>query len=62
MVTAVKPKQGTKQFSTDNNGHLETYTFPEMYMFYLQEVSKQEYPDFERWLVDMLRSGIFKRL
>lgn len=62
MVTAVKPKQVTKQFSTDNNGYLETYTLPEMYTFYLQEVSKQEYPDFECWLVDMLRSGIFKRL
>lgn len=62
MVTAIKPKHGEKQFETYNNGHLEMYTFPEMYTFYLQEASKQEYPDFECWLVDMLRSGIFKRL
>ena len=62
MVTAIKPKRDEKQFKTYNNGYLKTYTFPEMYTFYLQEVSKQEYPDFECWLVDMLRSGIFKRL
>lgn len=62
MVTAVKPKQGTKQFETYNNGYLEMYTFPEMYTLYLQEISKQEYPDFEGWIVEMLRSGIFKRL
>lgn len=62
MVTAIKPKHGEKQFETSNNGYLETYTFPEMYTLYLQEASKQEYPDFECWLVDMLRSGIFKRL
>lgn len=35
------------------------YSLPAMRCLYLLVVDKKEYPDFDCWLTDMLRSGVF---
>lgn len=40
----------------------ETFTESEMADLYEQEVNKEEYPDFECWMIDMLKSGVFEEV
>lgn len=39
-----------------------TFTYHELKTLYGYIVDKIEYPDFEIWFTDMLRSGVFERL
>lgn len=38
------------------------YTEEELFQLYENMVDKTEYPDFDGWKWDMLRSGVFERL
>ena len=38
------------------------YTLEKMQGLYIVKVDKSEYPDFETWLFDMLKSGVFKEV
>lgn len=43
-------------------GRKGVYTLEEMQVLYITEVNKSEYPDFETWLHDMLKSGVFEEV
>lgn len=38
------------------------YTLEEMQALYIAKVDKEEYPDFETWLYDMVKSGVFEEV
>ena len=39
-----------------------TFTENQMYEVYRDLADKNEYPDFETWMIDMLKSGVFKEV
>lgn len=39
----------------------KTFTEKQMYEVYRDLVNKAEYPDFECWKSDMLKSGVFEK-
>lgn len=39
-----------------------TFTKSQIKEVYRDLADKNEYPDFETWLIDMLRSGVFKEI
>lgn len=41
------------------SGHV--YSDADMHALYACEVNKTEYPDYETWIFDMLKSGVFER-
>lgn len=40
----------------------KTFTEKQMYEVYRDMANKIEYPDFECWKIDMLKSGIFEEI
>ena len=36
------------------------YSILGLMLYYVREIDKQEYPDFECWKADMLRAGLIK--
>lgn len=40
----------------------QTFTEKQMKKIYCDEVDKNEYQDFESWLFDMLKSGVFEEV
>lgn len=40
----------------------QSFTFEQMKEIYTNFVNQKEYPDFECWLTDMLRSGVFEEV
>ena len=40
----------------------KTFTENQMHKVYRDIVNKSEYPDFESWKTDMLKSGVFERV
>ena len=52
-----------KRYTTYEEAHkYETFTLEEMQTLYKEEVNKSEYPNFETWLYDMLKSGVFEEV
>ena len=43
-------------------GSAGVYTLEEMQALYIVKVDKKEYPDFECWLHDMVKSGVFEKV
>lgn len=39
-----------------------TFTVNQMHEVYRDLADKNEYPDFETWMIDMLRSGVFEEV
>ena len=39
-----------------------TFTEKQMHEVYRDLADKNEYPDFETWMTDMLKSGVFKEV
>ena len=39
-----------------------TFTENQMYEVYRDLADKNEYADFETWMIDMLKSGVFKEV
>ena len=48
-------------YSTYEDSITGKYTEKEMKNLYEKEVDKKEYPTFEGWVWDMLRSGVFDK-
>ena len=40
----------------------QTFTFKQMHEVYRDLADRTEYPDFECWLSDMLKSGVFEEV
>jgi len=43
-------------------GNEGVFTLEEMQVLYITKVDKKEYPDFDGWLLDMLKSGVFEEV
>ncbi len=39
----------------------QSFTYTQMQEVYRDLVDKQEYPDFDGWFTDMLKSGVFEK-
>lgn len=39
-----------------------TFTLKQMHEVYRDMADKKEYPDFETWFIDMLKSGVFEEV
>lgn len=39
----------------------QSFTYTQMQEVYGDLTDKQEYPDFDRWFTDMLKSGVFEK-
>lgn len=50
------------KYVTYENEHCEEYSILEMLILYHETVDKNEYLDFDIWLMDMLRSGVFVKV
>lgn len=55
------PGEADEKYRCYEEGFEGGYTLPQMRGMYNAIVSKKEYPDFDCWLVDMLKSGVFVR-
>ena len=44
------------------SGYRGVYTLPQMQKLYEDCVNANEYPDFDGWLWDMVRSGVFEKV
>jgi hypothetical protein len=51
-----------KQFVSYENGIQGEYTLDEMKELYNSEVDKTEYQDFDTWIYDMIKSGVFEEI
>lgn len=51
-----------KKYISYEEGSKGTFTLEEMQTLYKKEVNKEEYVDFETWLFDMLKSGVFEEV
>lgn len=40
----------------------QTFTFEQMKEIYTANVDQKEYPDFDCWFLDMIRSGVFEEV
>lgn len=49
-----------KRFVSYEEGSNGTFTENEMCKLYDDKVDKSEYPDYDCWVCDMLRSGVFE--
>mgnify|MGYP000009477334 FL=1 len=56
-------KQGEKKYITyEEPFEGKSFTLKQMWVIYKKLVEKKEYQDFEAWLLDMVRSGVFKEI
>ena len=51
-----------KKYISYEEGSNGAFTHEEIQKLYKEEVNKKEYPDFEIWLHDMLKSGVFETI
>lgn len=51
-----------KKYISYEEGSNWAFTHEEIQKLYKEEVNKKEYPDFEIWLHDMLKSGVFETI
>lgn len=56
-------KQGEKKYITyEEPFEGKSFTLKQMRVIYKKLVEKKEYQDFEAWLLDMVRSGVFEEI
>lgn len=51
-----------KKYISYEEGSNGIFTEEEMQKIYTKQVNKEEYPDYESWLHDMLKSGVFEEV
>ena len=51
-----------KKYIGYEEGSNGTFTEKEMQTLYTEQVNKEEYSDYESWLYDMLKSGVFEEV
>ena len=52
----------TKYISYEEPINGRSFTYEQMQEVYRDLADKQEYPDFDCWITDMLKSGVFETI